>query len=350
VKHEGLGRFFQRMLGDLSANWCCAMVSVGHKLGLYGALAGAGAATVGELAALTDTDERCVREWLHGQRACGYIAYDPATQAFSLPPEHAAVLADPQSPFFMPPAFDVVGSVWNDEDKILDAFRTGRGFGWHQHDPRLFSGTEAFFRNGYRANLATAWIPALEGVEPTLQRGGTVADVGCGHGASTIIMAEAFPASRFIGYDLHGPSIEVARRRAAEAGLADRVRFEVASALAYPGQEYDLVCFMDAFHDLGDPVGAARHARGAIRPEGTLMLVEPFAGEDGAANQGPVAAMFYAASAAICTPNAVAQGAATALGAQAGPVQLARALTDAGFGRVRVAASTPFNLVMEARP
>lgn len=342
--------FVGTVVGDLAAAFSGVMVNIGHKLGLYRAMAGAGPLTPAELAEATGTAERYVREWLGNQLAGGYVEHDARRGTYALSPEHAFVLADPDSPVFVPPAFDIVSSAWHDEDKVAAAFRSGDGVGWHEHHPRLFSGTEAFFRPGYAQHLTGSWIPALDGVVARLEAGGKVADVGCGHGASTILMAQAFPRSSFAGFDYHDASIATARRRAADAGVTDRVRFEVASATDFSGAGYDLVCFMDCFHDLGDPVGAARHVRQTLAPDGALLLVEPFAGDQVEDNRNPVGRLFYAASTALCVPNSLSQEVGTALGAQAGEARLTAILHEAGFRRVRRAAQTPFNLVIEARP
>ncbi|MGV3519318.1 YdhR family protein [Luteitalea sp.] len=349
-KEARVERFVGQVVTDLAASMAGVMTNLGHKLGLYRAMA-AGPVTSAELAARTNTDERSIREWLDGQVAGGYLTLDQATGRHVLPPEHALVLADPDSPVFLPPAFDVAASLWHDEDRIAEAFRTGKGLGWHQHHDRLFSGTEAFFRSGYRAHLTRTWIPALEGVATKLSRGGRVADVGCGHGASTILMAQAYPGARFVGIDYHEASVQTARARAREAGVADRVLFETATAEGWSGgsERFDLVCFMDALHDMGDPLQAARRAREQLADGGTLMLVEPFAHDSPEQNVGPVARLYYAASAGICTQHALAQGGRYALGAQAGLAPIEDILKQAGFGRVRVATSTPFNLVIEAR-
>jgi SAM-dependent methyltransferase len=325
------------------------MTLLGHRLGLYQALVEGGPQTSIELARRTGTHERYIREWLHAQRSGGYLDYDSASGRFTLSAERAAVLATEESPAFMAPAFDVASAIWNGVERLTESFRTGRGISWEDHDERLFCGTESFYRNGYRRHLTTTWIPALNGVERRLREGGSVADVGCGHGASTIVMAHAYPASRFVGYDLHEESIRVARKRAQAVGLTDRVRFEVASATDFPGQTYDLVCFMDAFHDLGDPVGAATRSREVLADGGTLMLVEPRAAATIEGNIGPVARMYYAASTAICTPNALSQPGGLALGAQAGPAKLRDVLAAGGFGDVRAVAETDFNLVIQAR-
>lgn len=289
-------------------------------------------------------------EWLNNQAAGGYVTYDPSSGTYELPDEQAMVLANLDSPVFMAPGVDTISSVWLDEDKVIDAFRTGKGIGWHEHHHRLFCGTEAFFRTGYRFHLTTEWIPALEGVEAKLKAGAKVADVGCGHGASTIVMAQAYPNSTFFGFDYHDESIETARQRAKEAGVADRVKFEVAAAKNFPGSGYDLVCFMDCLHDMGDPVGAAKHTRQVLAQDGTVLLVEPFAGRNIEDNLNPVGRLFYAASTAVCTPCSLSQEVGLGLGAQAGERRLSEVMAEAGFTRFRRATQTPFNLVLEARP
>lgn len=343
--------FVGKVVGDLAAAVSGVMVNLGHKLGLYEALADGEALSVTQLARRTGTHERYVREWLHNQVAGGYVEFDRRTKLYRLPPEHAATLAHADSATFLVPGFDVASSIWLDEEKIANAFRTGHGIGWHEHHPRLFFGTEALFRPGYRANLAEHWIPALDGIDARLRRpGGKVADVGCGHGASTIVMAQAYPESAFLGSDYHRESIDVARERAAAVGLEERVRFEVAPAKEFSGEGYDLVCFMDCFHDLGDPLGAALHARRALADDGALLLVEPVAGNDLEENVHPMGRLLYAVSTALCTPNSLSQEVGLALGAQAGEARLGSILADAGFGRVRPVVRTPFNLVIEARP
>jgi SAM-dependent methyltransferase len=291
-----------------------------------------------------------VREWLRNQAAGGYVSYDPESDRYTLPDEHALALADEDSPFYVLGVYDSIASLFADEDKIREAFRSGEGMGWHEHDARLFRGTERFFRPGYRAHLVSEWIPALEGMQEKLERGATVADVGCGHGASTVVMAEAFPNSQFIGFDYHAESIERAREAASEAGVAERASFEVASAKDYPRSHYDLVCVFDCLHDMGDPVGAARHVRESLAPDGAWMIVEPFANDRVEENLNPVGRVFYGASTVICTPSSLAQEVGLALGAQAGEAQLAEVLKEGGFGRVRRASETPFNLILEARP
>jgi 2-polyprenyl-3-methyl-5-hydroxy-6-metoxy-1,4-benzoquinol methylase len=291
-----------------------------------------------------------VREWLGSQSAGGYVSYDAAKQRYFLTEEQAFGLADENSPAFLPGAFQVGLAAVKAEPKITEAFRTGAGLGWHEHDAGVFHGTERFFRPGYAANLITSWIPALDGVEPLLKQGAKVADVGCGLGASTILMAQAFPNSSFIGFDFHPQSIELARQRAADAGVGNRVRFEVAKAKEYPGNDYDFVTFFDCLHDMGDPKGAAAHVRETLKPNGTWMIVEPFAGDRLEDNLNPVGRSFYSASTLICTPASLAQEVGTALGAQAGEARLREIILSAGFTRFRRATQTPFNLILEAKP
>jgi len=349
---ERIERFAGQVVSDLAAAMAGVMTNLGHKLGLYRALAESGPLTSEELARLTHTNERSVREWLNGQVAGGYVLFDAKANRYVLPPEHGFVLANADSPIFLPPAFDVAASLWHDEDQILAAFRSGEGMGWHEHDCRLFTGTEAFFRNGYRAHLTQTWIPSLNGVAERLADGGRVADLGCGHGASVILMAQAFPKSTFLGIDYHESSIAVARERAKQAGVAHQIRFEVAGprVLASSHEKFDLICFMDSLHDMGDPLEAVWSSRQAMAPDGALMLVEPFAKDRPEENVGPVARMYYAASAGLCTQNALSQGGRYSLGAQAGAGQLFTILKDAGFRSAKVAMETPFNLILEARP
>ena len=349
---QRIEQFAGQVVTDLAAAMAGAMTNLGHKLGLYRAMAESGPVTSHELARRTGTNERSVREWLNAQFAGGYVHFNAQSAEYSLPPENAFVLANSESPAFLPPAFDVAASLWHGEDKLLAAFRSGDGVGWHEHNCRLFSGTEAFFRNGYRANLTQTWIPALGNIQEKLRKGGRVADIGCGHGASAILMAQAFPNSTFVGIDYHESSIAVARERAKEAGVADRIRFEVGTArvLAEIEEKFDLVCFMDSLHDMGDPLEAASVSRLALAAEGALMLVEPFAKDSAHENVGPVARMYYSASAALCTQNALSQGGRYTLGAQAGSAELLAILKGAGFRASRVAMQTPFNLILEARP
>ena len=349
---QRIEQFAGQVVTDLAAAMAGVMTNLGHKLGLYRAMAESGPINSDELARRTATNERSVREWLNGQVAGGYVRFDTKTNQYLLPPEHVFVLANPDSPAFLTPAFDVAASLWHDEEKILSAFRSGKGVGWHEHDCRLFTATEAFFRNGYRAHLIQTWIPSLNGVTEKLADGGLVADIGCGHGASVILMAQAFPKSKFVGIDYHQSSIAVVRERAKQAGVVDQVRFDVATprALASGKEKFDLVCFMDSLHDMGDPLEAVWASREAMAPQGALMLVEPFAKDRSEENVGPVARMYYSASAGLCTQNALSQGGRYSLGAQAGATQLLAILKDAGFRSVSVAMETPFNLVLEARP
>ena len=348
IDSNKLDGFVHKALGDIGSALTASLVVIGDKLGLYRAMAGAGPLTSAELAKRTETNERSVREWLAAQAAAGYVDYDAATGRYSLPEEHAVALTDEDSPACVLGGFQGMTAAMRAAPKVTDAFRTGQGVGWHEHDPELFVGVERFFRPGYNANLVAAWIPALEGVEAKLKAGGRVADVGCGHGASTIILAKAYPKSTFVGFDYHAPSVEAARDRAKTAGVSDRVRFEVASAKTYAGT-YDLVACFDCLHDMGDPVGAAAHVRQSLAPNGTWMLVEPRAGDHVHDNLNPVGRLFYSVSTLVCTQASLAQEVGTALGAQAGEARLREVLTEAGFTRVRRAADTPFNIVLEAR-
>lgn len=349
IDQARLESFVMRAVNDLASAYGGVMVSIGDKLGLYKAMAGSGPLSAGALADRAGCAERYVREWLNAQAAGGYVDYHAVSDTYELTPEQAMVLADDQSPVFIPPAWQVPASLWFDEDKALEAFRTGRGVAWGEHDARMHCGVAAFYRNGYRASLVPQWLPALEGVVKRLEAGITVADVGCGHGHSTILMAQAFPRSRFHGYDAHSPSIEQARRNAERAGVADRIRFDVAGATAYPDLGFGLVCFFDCLHDLGDPVAAARHAGSVLAPGGTVMLVEPFAHDRAEQNLNTVGRLYYAASTTICCAHAISEGGHMVLGAQAGEAQLAEVFHRAGFGHFRRAAETPFNLVLEAR-
>lgn len=344
-----LDAFMERMIGDMGATMNAVLVLIGDRLGLYKALA-AGPLASTDLAERTGTAERYVREWLSAQAAIGYVTYDAETGRFSLKPEQAMVFAEEDSPVFLPGFFDIAASVFSDEPKITEAFKSGKGVGWHEHDGCLFCGTERFFRATYRHCLVDQWLPALDGMIARLKAGAAVADVGCGHGASTIVMAKAFPTSRFYGFDYHPASIEAAREAAAEAGVEDRVSFETASAKSYPSRRYDLVCFFDCLHDMGDPVGAARHVRETLAGDGCWMIVEPFAHDRIEDNLNPVGSIYYAASTMICTPASLAQEVGLALGAQAGEARLKAVAADGGFTRFQRATETPFNMVLEARP
>ena len=343
-------QFVHKALGDVGSALTASLVVIGDKLGLYRALDEGGPATPAELAARTGTAERYVREWLSAQAAAGYVTYDPASRRYALPAAHAASLTDDTSPACVLGAFQAMTAAMRAEPRIADGFRTGKGVGWHEHDPDLFVGVERFFRPGYNAHLVNEWIPSLDGVQDKLERGARVADVGCGLGASTIIMAKAFPRSTFVGFDYHAQSIERARERARAAGVANRTHFETATAKGYPGTGYDLVSFFDCLHDMGDPVGAARHVRDSLAADGTWLLVEPFANDEVEENLNPVGRLFYSVSTLVCTPNSLSQEVGLALGAQAGEARLRDVLRQAGFSRVRLATATPFNLVIEARP
>jgi SAM-dependent methyltransferase len=349
IDPEQVQNFAFKLLGDLGATVSGALIHIGDRLGLYRALADLGPTTSADLAAKTETNERYVREWLGNQCASGYIVHDAASQTYHLPPAHAAVLADEQSPAFMVGGFGTAVGVYQILDMIEDAFRTGSGVGWEDHDERMFCGVERFFGPAYRTNLVTEWIPALEGVEAKLVAGAKVADIGCGHGASAVLIAKAFPNTQVIGFDVHQESIDIARQRAADAGLGDRVRFECASAQDFPGGDYDLIAFFDCLHDMGDPLTAASHARRALRPDGTVMLVEPMAGDCLEDNLNPVGRTYYGFSTMICTPASLAQEGRCGLGAQAGESRLREVLARGGFGTVRRATETPFNMILEAR-
>ncbi|HYN87336.1 MAG TPA: methyltransferase domain-containing protein [Ardenticatenaceae bacterium] len=349
VDEAKLAAFLVKVVGDFGAVYSSALVMMGDKLRLYKALAVAGPLTPAELAERSGTVERYVRTWLINQAAGGYVEYDPHTGRYTLPDEHALVLADESGPYAMAGGFEAVLSALKAAPKIMEAFCTGGGLLWGEHDHGMFVGTERFFRSGYLANLVSRWIPALDGVQEKLEAGATVADVGCGHGAATIILAQAFPRSRFYGYDNHAPSIEAARRAAAEAGVENRVTFEVASAAEYPNLQYDLIAYFDALHDMGDPIGAIRHARETLAPDGTVLLVEPQAGEKVEDNLNPVGRIFSAASVLVCTPNAMASG-GMGLGTIATEAQIREVVTAGGLSRFRRATETPFNRVFEARP
>ena len=344
-----LEQFVERALGDIGSAVTAGLVVIGDKLGLFRALA-AGPATPAELAARSDTAERYVREWLSALAASGYVEYDKASGRFTLPPEQAMALTDETSPAFVAGGFQSMLAALRAEPLLSQAFRTGQGVGWHEHDPGLFEGTHRFFKPGYVANLVSSWLPALDGVVAKLERGAEVADVGCGLGVSTLLMARAFPRSRFVGFDYHAASIERARALAADEGLSDRVRFEVAAAKDFPGIGYDLVTFFDSLHDMGDPVGAAAHVRQSLKPDGTWMVVEPFAHDAVEDNLNPVGRLFYAASTFVCTPASLSQEVGLALGAQAGPARLTAVIQQGGFSRVRRATETPVNMILEARP
>jgi SAM-dependent methyltransferase len=350
IDGEKLEQFVFRAVDEVGATLNSALVVMGDKLGLYKALAGAGGLTPVELARRTGVAERYVREWLNAQAAGGYVEYDGATGTYTLPPEQAIALSDESSPAFLPGFFQVaLGSVI-DSPRVTEAARSGEGVGWHEHNHDVFEGIERFFRPGYNANVVPSWLPALDGVVEKLERGISVADIGCGHGSSTVLMAEAFPNSTFFGSDIHEGSIETARKRAEAAGVAGRVTFEASPASSYSGKGYDLVTTFDALHDMGDPVGASRHVRETIADEGTWMIVEPMAGDRIEDNLNPVGRAYYGFSTFLCTPGSLSQEVGLALGAQAGPARIKDVVSAGGFTQFRIAAQTPFNLVYEARP
>jgi 2-polyprenyl-3-methyl-5-hydroxy-6-metoxy-1,4-benzoquinol methylase len=350
IDEARLEEFVGRFAGDFGAALHATTVVIGDKLGLYRELASLGPTDAETLASATGCDARLVQEWLDAQYVSGYCHHSAVTSTYWLSPEQAAVLADPSSPAFLVGSMTLAASTAKDEEKVREAFRTGRGLGWHEHHHDLFHGTERLFRPGYAANLVASWIPALDGVGARLEAGGTVADLGCGHGASSILLAQSFPAAKILGFDYHQASIDIARKRAAEAGVADRVSFEVATAQDFPGGGYDLVCIFDALHDMGDPPAAAAHIRRALADDGTWLLVEPMAGDALDDNVNPVGRIFYAASTTICTPGAQAQAGGHALGNQVPDATWARLAGEAGFSRFRRATETPFNRIFEVRP
>ena len=349
INEDKLNELIGQFVTDFGAAMHAATVVIGDKLGLYKALAEHGPTTGAELARRTGLDTRLVEEWLNAQFVSGYSDYDPSTGEFHLTEEQAAVLADDSTPAFLAGAMTIAAAIYKDEERIREAFQSGKGLGWHDHCHDLFHGTERLFKPGYLGNLVSAWIPALEGVEAKLEAGAKVADVGCGHGASTILLAQQYPASTIVGFDYHEESIETARKRAAEAGVGDRVRFEVGSAQDFPGTDYDLVCIFDALHDMGDPVGGARHIRESLAADGTWLLVEPMAIGGLENNVNPVSRIFYAGAVGICTPAAEAQAGGYALGNQVSDERWSELLGEAGFSGVRRATETPFNRVFEVR-
>jgi 2-polyprenyl-3-methyl-5-hydroxy-6-metoxy-1,4-benzoquinol methylase len=348
INEDKLNEFLGRAVGDLGAAMSAALILVGDRLGLYKELA-KGPVTASDLAARTGTNERYVREWLGNQGAGGYVMYDAPTGTWSLSPEQALCLADPNGPVDMPGAYNIVEATFHALERTLDNFKTGKGMEWGEHHACLFHGTERFFRAGYNANLIASWLPALDGVVEKLKAGAKVADVGCGHGASALLMAKAYPKSTFIGYDYHEPSIRTARQKASTAGVAN-VQFEVADAVSYSGRDFDLIAFFDCLHDMGDPIGVSRHARSALKADGTALIVEPFANDNLQDNLNPVGRVMYGASSQICVPVSLARH-GPALGAQAGERRLREVVVSGGgFGKFRRATETPFNLVLEARP
>ncbi len=349
VSEDKLNQLLGKFVADFGATFHAGLVVIGENLGLYKALSER-AMTPAELASKTNTHERYVHEWLNAQAAGGYVEYEADTGRYYLTEEQAFALADENSPAYLPGAFLLGVSALRAVPQITERFRTGDGFGWHEHDHGLFRGTELFFRPGYAANLVASWLPSLEGVREKLERGARVADVGCGLGASTILMAQAYPKSTFVGFDYHDGSIDMARQRAAEADMSHRVDFEVAAAKSYSGEGYDLVTFFDCLHDMGDPVGAAAHVLESLAPDGTWMIVEPFAGDRVEDNLNPVGRIYYSASTLLCTPASRSQEVGMALGAQAGEARLREVVTAGGFSKFRRATETPFNLVFEAKP
>jgi len=350
VSHDKLMAFLGQVIGELGATVNAGLIVIGDRLGLYRAMAGAGAVSAGELAEKTGTSERYVREWLNAQAAGGYVTYDATTQKYELPAEHAMALADEDSPAFVGGAFELATATLKSIPQIEAAYRSGAGVGWHEHDHGVFTGCERFFRPGYNANLVSTWIPALDGVEEKLRVGARVADVGCGLGASSRLIAESYPRSRVTGFDYHQESIELARKKAREAGLSERLSFEVAPAASFPGTGYDLVTVFDSLHDMGDPVGAARHVKQALAPDGTWLIVEPIAGDRTEQNLNPVGRAYYAFSNFLCVPSSLSQEVGLALGAQAGEKRIRDVVTAAGFTRFRRINETPFNVAYEVRP
>jgi SAM-dependent methyltransferase len=350
VNEDRLNSFMGKMIGDVGAAMSASLMLLGDKLGLYKALAKGGPMDPAALAKATGTSERYIREWLSAQAASGYVEYDSASGKFSMLPEQILALADEDSPVFLGAVGSLVCATFLDEPKISEAFKTGKGVGWNKRSECLFCGTARFFRTSYKHYLVQEWLPALDGVVDKLKRGANVADVGCGHGVSTRLMAEAFPNSTFYGFDYHDGSIEAARKAASEAGLSGRVHFDVHSAKTFPAHGYDLVCFFDCLHDMGDPVGALRHTRSTLADDGTCLLIEPFAKDRLEDNLNPVGRVYYAASTMVCTPASLDQEVGLALGAQAGEARLREVAQQGGFTRFRRAAETPFNLILEARP
>lgn len=351
IDEKRLEEFMGQVIGHLVGGGLVFGIWLGDETGLYRAMAGAGPLTADEVAERAGCHSRLVREWLDGQAAGKLVDYDADADRYELGPEAAMALADDTSPVFVARGMNTFGAMFRDLHKVADAFRGDGKIPWSEHDPCLFKGTEWFFRTGYRAHLPSEWIPALDGVEAKLEQGIRVADVGCGHGASVVVMAHAYPASRFVGFDSHGPSVDTARERAAEAGIAQRATFEVADARGYDGT-FDLICFFDCLHDMGDPVGVARHALEHLDPDGTVLLVEPFALDGRSANMAdnPLAPLLYMASSAVCTPNSLSQDVGLGLGAQAGEARLRQVFEEAGFTKFRLATSTALNLILEARP
>jgi SAM-dependent methyltransferase len=349
INPDALNALLGRAVQDMGAALQAPLILIGDRLGLYRAMGDGTPRTAKALAKKTGTSERYIREWLNANAAGQLVQYDSAKDEFYMTPEQAMVMAMDDSPVHLPGFYHMMASLMKDEEKLTEIYRTGKGMGWHEHEKGLFEGCERFFRPTYLANLVANWIPALEGVEKKLKDGARVADIGCGHGASTLLMAKAYPNSKFIGFDYHKASIEMARKKAKAEGVSDRVKFEVAAAKDFPGKDYDLVAFFDCLHDMGDPVGASKHVKTTLAPSGTWMIVEPFANDDTATNHNPVGRIFYSASATICVPCSLAQEVGLGLGAQAGPARIEAVVKKGGLKHFRKAAETPFNMVFEAR-
>ena len=349
VDQTKLDNFLAKVIADLSAGYGGVMVSLGHKLGLYKAMAGGGPVTSSEVASQTGCAERYVREWLNSQTAGGYVNYHPVSKTYELTPEQEIVLADDTSPLFIPPAWQVPASMWFDEDKAVDAFKTGKGVSWGDHDHRLYCGVATFYRNAYQASLVSEWLPTLEGVVEKLQQGAKVADIGCGHGHSALIMAKAFPNSNFYGFDTHVDSIEEARVIAKRSKLEQQTQFKVVGCNEFQEKDFDLICYFDCLHDMGRPLDAVKHATNALSDDGTIMLVEPFANDRVEDNINDVGRLYYAASTTLCCAHAISENGSHVLGAQAGQEQLEEIFLQAGCSQFRRAAETPFNLILEAR-
>jgi len=349
INPDAMNALIGRAVQDMGAALQAPLILIGDKLGLYRAMGDGVPVTSAELAKKTGTSERYVREWLNANAAGQLVQYDAKAGKFFMTPEQAMVLALDDTPVHLPGFYHMLASLMKDEEKLTEIYRTGKGMGWHEHEKGLFEGCERFFRPTYLANLVSSWIPALEGVEAKLKAGARVADIGCGHGASTLLMAKSYPKSKFFGFDYHKPSVEKAREKAKEAGVSDRVTFEVAPAKDFPGKDYDLVAFFDCLHDMGDPVGAAKHVKKTLAPGGTWMIVEPFSNDDATANHNPVGRIYYSASATVCVPCSLAQEVGMGLGAQAGPARLEKVARGGGFTHFRKATETPFNMVFEAR-
>jgi SAM-dependent methyltransferase len=349
INPDKLNALLGQAVQDMGAAMHAPLIVIGDKLGLYRAMGDGEPVTPAQLAERTGTAERYIREWLNANAASKFVEYDGASGTYFMTPEQALALAQDDTPIHLPGFYHMLASLMKDEEKITEIYRTGKGMGWHEHEKGLFEGCERFFRPTYLANLVSSWIPALEGVEAKLKAGARVADIGCGHGASTLLMAKAYPKSQFFGFDYHAPSIETAREKARVADVSDRVNFEVAPSKTFPGKKYDMVAFFDCLHDMGDPAGAARHVHESLAPGGTWMIVEPFAHDDIAANLNPIGRIMYSASASVCVPCSLSQEVALGLGAQAGPANIEKVVRSGGFTHFRKAAETPFNMVFEAR-